>query len=340
MLMCLMFRLWEDVSSIVYFLIMQNPLICVNGVQGECAWTIFEGISSERNRDMVVVRIWEGLGNQMFQYAYAYALRQRTGHTVCLDLRHCNRGDFPFEKKDIVKREVGIQHFSISMKHIDTRKIFGLRCLENTRKIYVPQYGLLKQRIGRWGIVEDADRITDCLQDIMEPRAFTYVNAHCMNRKYYSGYREGLLRELKLKREVRISNDLKKILRDDNTVSIHIRLTDYLRNPIAICRQEYYDRAIQCIKEKIENPCFLIFTDDLHMAKARYRFRENIYWVNEEGCTDYEELAIMSKCRHNIIAESTFSYWGAWLNANPEKTVIAPRKWFGGRLYEEGWKKL
>jgi len=73
------------------------------------------------------------------------------------------------------------------------------------------------------------------------------------------------------------------------------------------------------------------------MARARYRFEGNVYWVEKDEYQDYEALMIMSGCQHNIIAESTFSYWGAWLNQNPEKIVIASRRWVKGNMHDEGW---
>lgn len=287
---------------------------------------------------MVIVRVWEGLGNQLFQYAYAYALRKRLQCPVCLDVRHCNRGDLPFEREDIVKRKLGINHFNISLKKIDTRKIFELRCLDRHEVWGWPQYFVLKQGNGKWRMVKDDDKISNVWPDIWTPQNHTYVNAHCMNANYYRAYRDDLLKELQLKEEPGLSGELKDILESENTVSIHIRLTDYLRDPAAVCVQKYYDKAIQYIKDVVERPYFIIFTDDPQMAKERYKFKDNVHWICKDGYRDYEEMVLMSKCKHNIIAGSTFSYWGAWLNRNSQKIVVAPRKWCEGKLYEREWK--
>ena len=289
---------------------------------------------------MIIVRIWEGLGNQLFQYAYAWSLQQRMNVPVYLDVGHHNRGDFPFEKEDIVKRKLQIQHFNISLKRIDIKKIPALTCLKNKNVIDKIGYLLLKSNFYKWRVIDDNEIMLDICADIMVPDDYTYMNVHCINKGYYKDCRDALLQELQLKKELKLSENLRTILADRNTVSLHIRLTDYLTNPRVLCRQRYYDKAIQYIKDNICNPYFIIFTDDITMAKAKYKFGENVYWISEDSYADYEELIIMSKCQHNIMAQSTFSYWGAWLNQNEEKIVVAPQQWVGRGLYEKGWKVL
>lgn len=289
---------------------------------------------------MIIVRIWEGLGNQLFQYAFARALQERISKPVYLDVRHCNRGDLPFEKQDAVKREIGLHHFNVSLKYASTIKIPRLRCLDGKSGIAQAKYLLMKNGIGMWNWVEDEDRMGNLCQDILYPRDYTYVSAHCLNRGYYHEIRKILLEELRIKRKIVMGQTLANWLENKPVVSVHIRLTDYLRNPKAIRGQEYYDNAIRFIKRRVDDPYFVVFSDDPCMARARYKFAGNVYWVEKEEFKDYEALMIMAKCRHNIIAESTFSYWGAWLNQNPDKIVIASRKWFQGNLYDEGWKLL
>jgi hypothetical protein len=286
---------------------------------------------------MIVVRIWEGLGNQLFQYAYARALQERLHETVYLDRRHINRGDLPQEKAD-VDRSFGLQHFQTTLKYADTRKIRGLNWLDEDNGKRMINYNLGKIGIGKWKIVEDAGHVTEIIPPIYEPKDFTYINAHCNNRFYYSQYRDILLDELQLKKELKISSELDDIMKHENTVSLHIRLTDYLKHPGTVCEQRYYDKAIKYMREKTENPFLIIFTDDTDMAKRRFRFSNNVYWVSDEGLADYEELMLMSRCNHNIMAGSTFSYWGAWLNQNPDKIVTGPKTWMKNAFYEKEWR--
>ncbi len=289
---------------------------------------------------MIIVRIWEGLGNQLFQYAYARALQERTGRKVYLDIRHVNRGDLPFEKEDIVKRKLGLQNFKITLKGVATAKIPSLRCLDGSSQIRKAEYIFMKKGKWIWKYVDDECRIGQLCQDIYNPKDDTYVNAHCLNKSYYEDIRRILLNELKLNKRIVLNHTLDDMLKSKNVVSIHIRLTDYLRTPKVICSQEYYDQAINYIKERVPNPCFIVFSDNPHMAKARYHFTGDVYWVEKDEIKDYEALTIMSWCKHNIIAFSTFSYWGAWLNQNAEKIVVASRIWSRGNMYDKDWKLL
>lgn len=114
-----------------------------------------------------------------------------------------------------------------------------------------------------------------------------------------------------------------------NSVSIHLRGGDYVRGNKSgfhgTCSPEYYAEAIALIRSRVPSPHFYIFTDDLEWAKKHIQFPEPFTVVHDEP---QNELFLMSSCRHNVIANSTFSWWAAWLNANPEKIVIGPKKWF------------
>lgn len=131
---------------------------------------------------------------------------------------------------------------------------------------------------------------------------------------------------------------------------MHIRRGDYVANPkIAayhgVCGMNYYQKAVQIIKEKITNPTFFIFSDDINWAKENFKGDE-YYFVSNKEIKETEDLILMSLCKHNIIANSSFSWWGAWLNKNHEKTVIAPRHWLNikkdiaGKVLPDSWIKI
>ena len=117
------------------------------------------------------------------------------------------------------------------------------------------------------------------------------------------------------------------ILNKEETISIHIRRGDYLekedRHPV--CRMEYYQAAIEYI-DTFNSPIFIIFSDDIEWCKKHF-IGDNYIFIQDEE--DYIDLYLMSLCKHNIIANSSFSWWGAWLNKNINKKVIAPQNWFG-----------
>jgi len=161
------------------------------------------------------------------------------------------------------------------------------------------------------------------------------------NEKYFRDIADSIKHEFTLKNKLgtdaeKIENELirLKVSKDKKTVSIHVRRGDYISNPYAseqhnIVTMDYYHKALSYLTSKIpkENLKVYIFSDDIDWVK------ENLILVGYDieyvagHIHDYEELHLMSLCDHNIIANSSFSWWGAWLNRNPEKIVIAPEKW-------------
>lgn len=119
-----------------------------------------------------------------------------------------------------------------------------------------------------------------------------------------------------------------------NSVSIHIRRADYVTDANAnkahgTCPIEYYNKAASIIAGKVADPHFFVFSDDHGWAKENIKINYPTVYVNHNNSdTNYQDLRLMASCKHNIIANSSFSWWGAWLNENPNKIVITPQRWF------------
>ena len=135
------------------------------------------------------------------------------------------------------------------------------------------------------------------------------------------------------------------------SVSLHVRRGDFVNNPQTfshhgVCEPGYYREAIGKIKEQHTDLEVFVFSDDMDWAKANITTDLPVTFVNGAGRQDFEDLYLMSLCRHNIIANSSFSWWGAWLNPNPEKIVVAPARWFNDKntdtkdLLPPEWVKL
>ena len=165
------------------------------------------------------------------------------------------------------------------------------------------------------------------------------------SEKYFSEYREDII-NLFMSYEVLLDEDLKKIIEDKNTCSIHVRRGDYFKYPNhhPVQSINYYMRAVRQMPKDF---VFLIFSDDISWCKENFPdIPEKFIFI--ENKKDYEDLYIMSKCKNNIICNSTFSWWGAWLNKNNNKKVIVPNTWFGNAysdkdikdLYCSGWIKI
>jgi hypothetical protein len=178
-----------------------------------------------------------------------------------------------------------------------------------------------------------------------------YLDGYWQSYKYFDDIREVLLNEFTLVNEMNLENKLicKKIT-ELNSISIHIRRGDYVKEKknmtiYNVFGLEYYHQAIEFISKKISNPYFFVFSDDLDWAKKNLQLT-NVTYVDVNLTQNPEnDLILMSKCKHNIIANSTFSWWGAWLNQNSEKIIIAPRKWMStveslDDLYPDDWIRL
>jgi len=160
-----------------------------------------------------------------------------------------------------------------------------------------------------------------------------YIYGDYQSERYFENIKDIIRKDFTLKNK--ISDKNKKILekiQSTNSISIHLRGGDYIRGKKSdfhgTCSTEYYNKAIEEMRSNVNSPFFFIFTDDIDWAKSHIIFPESSVIVSNKDNKPYEELLLMSKCKHNIIANSTFSWWGAWLNSNVNKIVIAPRKWF------------
>ena len=147
-------------------------------------------------------------------------------------------------------------------------------------------------------------------------------------------------------------NKIKKFKQDiesSNSVSVHFRMKDYVENKKTsdfhgILSNDYYKKSFEFIKNRIENPTFFIFSDDINKVKDRIDMEYHHYFVcQNDPFTDTDELFLMSLCKHNIISNSTFSWWGGWLNKNQNKLVVGPKNWFKTKKNNpmpKGWIRI
>lgn len=146
------------------------------------------------------------------------------------------------------------------------------------------------------------------------------------------------------------SQHLAEKIKDQITVSVHIRRGDYLQgnnlNYHGICGMDYYQNAIEYLQKKEKNLTFVFFSDDIERVKENFAMGSAYFVDRNVGKDAWQDMQLMSLCKHNIIANSSFSWRGAWLNANPEKIVIAPKHWFANPeltdqdIVPESWIRL
>lgn len=268
---------------------------------------------------MIIARVIGGLGNQMFQYAFYKYLEYSKQNEIKLDLSLFNNyslhNGYELERvfnidekiadKDEIKRFKSKYplFFKIENKLLNKNLIFGTNHFKEN-KFYINK------------------KIFD------EKIKDFYVEGYFQTYKYIQKLDDSLF-EFKTK----LSQKEEQLFKG-NTVSIHIRGGDYLSSKKDnalfgnICTKDYYMKAINYIKNNIENPNFLIFTNDKEYAEILFKYDnfQIIDWNRDRE--SFRDMYLMSLCKHNIIANSSFSWWGAWLNKNSSKIVIAPHKWF------------
>lgn len=254
---------------------------------------------------MNTVRLMGGLGNQMFQYAFGVLLGKNTKYDI-------SWFDESKGNPDITPREYELNFWNINPKLInkDPGKLFGFirikqkHVFEYPCNIYNPK--LLKSK--------------NCI-----------FEGYFQVARYYEPIRNILLKDFVPKNKPNSKNQkMLDLIQSSTSISIHVRRGDYikLQHIHGLCDLEYYKKSIEYITKHVDNPHFFIFSDDIQWVKDNLKLDypcEFIYF--NHGRDSAWDMWLMANCKHNIIANSSFSWWGAWLNQNTDKIVIAPKHW-------------
>ena len=240
---------------------------------------------------MIVVRLMGGLGNQMFQYAYGRAVSLRDKTELALDISW-----FRKQSKNIPRR-------------------YELDIFRSPQSLV------------------DLNMFSKCWNKLTGDK---YLNGYWQSEKYFKDI-EDVVRsdfEFPLLDDER-NEDASLLMQDTDSVSVHVRRTDYVSLPNVsaclgdICTREYYQKALRLMSDKVPDAEFFFFSDDIQWVKKNLGDGLRCHYVDwNNGLDSFRDMQLMSLCKHHIIANSSFSWWGAWLNKNPGKLVVAPGKWF------------
>lgn len=291
---------------------------------------------------MIIDVIQGGLGNQMFQYAFGYALGRENGEKLYLDFSHYKIN----KEREPLLLSFGIP-FSENLSYgYFPRKMwtFWAEILTNMVQSKVFRYSYNEYKKGHNKKVQWIEEQTKefSIYERNKKHKDSVVLGFWQNENYFKKYRMDLIKQFRPKHPYEpCVEELLAEAKNTNSVSLHIRRGDYLKLNITMS-MDYYERAIDHLKEQIENPKFFLFSDDIEWVKENLPLDENTTYVKIETKTrDIDEMMVMASCKHNIIANSTYSWWGAWLNDNEEKIVIAPKDGFiTESLIPESWIKV
>lgn len=269
---------------------------------------------------MIIIKIKGGLGNQLFQYALGRSVEIKTGKKVKFDLSWYKQ--FP-------QRKYRLDKFNTRVDVANFFEIIQLRKFEKKDgRRYLPFNLISKNRA-----IHIKENDFGFKAELLNIKQDTYLDGNWQSYKYFDAIEEILSKEIAL--EEKTGEDFNKILKkinNSNSVSLHIRRGDYttkkVQQVLKLCAPEYYRKAVDLTQTKVINPTFFIFSDDIEWAKKNLKIDFPMIFVSNGNFKDYEELILISKCKHNIIVNSSFSWWGAWLNNNPNKIVTAPKNWF------------
>ncbi len=269
---------------------------------------------------MIVTRITHGLGNQLFQYAAGRALAHRLGTDLALDPR--------MYLADKIRR-FGLDPFAIDVKPVDPQ---SLPPSVHDRKMSHYLWRYLK-----WGRFKPAvERSLDYDPAFRDLPDNVYLKGYWQSERYFADIPDIIRRDLALKsppsaQNARLIDDI----RHRPSISLHIRRGDYVPNFPGMTVNntlllDYYAKGAEHLATELAiDPVFYVFSDDTDWARQNLRLPfETVFVVhNDNDTAPHEDLRLMSSCAHHIIANSTFSWWGAWLNPSPVKRVIAPAQW-------------
>lgn len=278
---------------------------------------------------MIIVRLCGGLGNQMFQYAAARRLAYTSKSELKLDLSWFRN----IAARDTHRNyELGI--FNIMGNIATSDEVHGLRGPDIYHWPRIMR-GLVKASgytFKRSYIREKQSHFSSAILDL---RDSVYLDGYWQSEKYFQDV-EALIRDefTFLPDPDPLTLSTMKIIDDCEAISIHVRRGDYVSvtsasNYHGLLTLDYYSKAIVEMAKRIANPHFFVFSDDPDWVKDNLKCNYPMSYIEHNGANRaYEDMRLMSRCRHHIVANSSFSWWGAWLNASKEKIVIAPSRWF------------
>jgi len=277
---------------------------------------------------MIIVRIAGRLGNQMFQYATARSLAEDKGCSLKLDISACDEdrlSGYALNSLNIIENLASEEEIASlrNKKSKSPRKLIH-RVIRNLTIKKTRQF-----RDVNWFTF---DRM------LFKANLPLHIAGGFQSYKYFDRHRNIIVKEFVPKNDLTGKNEeFATHISSCNSVSMHVRRGDYVfdektHKKHGVLPLDYYKRAIDIIKGKIDDPVFFVFSDDKEWVKENLKFNCQIVFVDHNSPeSGHEDMRLMSLCKSNIIANSSFSWWGAYLNLNPHKNVIAPQKWLADR---------
>jgi hypothetical protein len=293
---------------------------------------------------MVIVKVNAGLGNQMFHYAFGRALALRNRTTLKIDATSLQASP---------SRHYALHHFVLNAEFATPEELSRFKGAYKIGRH--PWIDRISQRRRMGSAVRLPERYFH-----FNPRALhipsgrdVYAYGAWQSERYFEDQADTIRREFEFRNPPQgLNATLARDIADANSVSMHVRRGDYATDARVnrihgLVPLDFYRRAAEHIATRVSRPCFYLFSDDPEWTQANLRLSFPVRYVtHNDPDAAIEDIRLMSLCRHHVIANSSFSWWGAWLGRNPDKIVIAPVRWFRHRRHSardilpSGWIRL
>jgi hypothetical protein len=263
---------------------------------------------------MIYVRLMGGLGNQMFQYAAGKRLAIKNNANLVLDLSHLKN-----QPAEETPRE-----YELYKLKLDADIIY--KPAENRKRLFKDKSLLIIREAGL-----DFDKNILSLSDNV------LLIGYWQSYKYFQDIDQQIRKDFKFKDSLSVQKKkiLSQIRLDSNPVAIQIRRGDYVTSSSTnkfhgLIPLDYYEKAAKYIAKRINDPHFYVISDDSEWCEKNLRLSYPTTFIRNGQGKGEEDMRLMSNCKHHIIANSSFGWWGAWLSEKPDKIVVAPKQWFKG----------
>lgn len=288
---------------------------------------------------MIIVKLWGGLGNQLFQYAFGYAIAKERHTELALDLSF-----YAHQPGNVGKRKIDLEKMNVEPYSLFKPGVV-LNILNNK---YV---GAITRNLSHVELNVGSDIVY-----FKEPihRYVEHLPAH--SNIYFDGYWQSARYFRKYREEIRnmfvsaagYSDEVEKVaekMQCDNSVSIHMRKGDFGNGTIRKVGHplgaEYYQKAISCARERLTKPVFYVFSDNTEWARQTLGLEDSVVYVADLCKTNaLDDLYLMAKCKNGIMSASTFSWWGNWLRAGKGTIIVPQGEYYNNFFYEEEWVKI
>ena len=281
---------------------------------------------------MIVVSLYGGLGNQLFQYAAARSLSSKLGCELSLDLAWFNIVD---SLSNTTARKYALGPFQLQAK----LQYDGLGSTKFKSRILRVLFKLFQK--SQKSLPVYSERGAAYQKDFAQIEWPVWLNGYWQSSRYFDGISDLIRHEIGTPRDLNEqSQRMYKQIQLSDSVCVHIRRGDYVTNKNAsethgLCSLDYYYRGINLVSTKVKNPICYVFSDDPLWVQDHFKPAIPVVLVDINGPEDaHQDLWLMSACKHFVIANSSLSWWGAWLSVNPKKIVVAPANWYADRTMD------